>query len=199
MSTLGTASLLLVGFDVQWGKDRNHARVAPLQIVETPAAAIVAPPVEVFVAESDHDRIIDREPGCAESVEGCSVSEHLMIKNDRIVLDERVLFETGKSRVRWTGRAMIGEIADTWHRHPDWRRVTIEGHTDVRGSDALNQKLSERRAESARAELVRRGFAAAAIDVVGYGRSRPRDPGTDDAALQRNRRVEFVIDREVTQ
>ncbi|MEO7094051.1 MAG: OmpA family protein [Polyangiales bacterium] len=198
MLTLGSASLVLAGVDIQWGLDRPRVRgrATPVELAATPAAA---QPPPVFVAESDHDQIVDRDASCAEDVDGCAVSEHLTMKNDRIVLDERVLFDTGKARIRASGREMLAEIATAWRGHPDWLRMTIEGHTDVRGSDEYNQRLSEQRAERTREELVRQGFAADRIDVIGHGRSRPRDPGTDAASLQRNRRVEFVIDRGVTQ
>jgi hypothetical protein len=73
--------------------------------------------------------------------------------------------------------------------------VIIEGHADVRGPDDYNLALSQRRAELARAALVKQGFTVERIDAVGYGRSRPRDPGTSDEAHHRNRRVEFVIVR----
>jgi hypothetical protein len=82
-----------------------------------------------------------------------------------------------------------------WRSHPEWQRVIIEGHADVRGPDDYNLALSQRRAELARAALVKQGFDADRIDAVGYGRSRPRDPGTSDESLHRNRRVEFVIVR----
>ncbi len=199
MSTLGSASLVLLGVDMQWGKDRGRVRsfVPPIELtVHAPAAA--APP-EVVPVEDDHDRIVDREPTCSETEEGCAISEHLTIKNDRIVLDDRVLFDTGAARVRSTGRELIREIATAWRAHPEWLRLTIEGHADVRGSDAFNQGLSEHRAERVRDQLVLQGFGADRIDVVGYGRSRPRDSGTDAKSLHRNRRVEFVIDRGVTQ
>ncbi len=200
MSTLGTASLVLVGFDVQWGHDRQPARPRlPRTEIVAARPAVPGPAPEVWVAESDHDQIVDRDESCAESPEGCAISAHLKIKNDRIVLDERVLFDTGKSRVRSSGRELLAEIVVAWRAHPEWTRVTIEGHTDVRGSDAFNQLLSERRAQRTRDALIRQGISPDIIDVIGYGRSRPRDAGTSEAALHRNRRVEFVIDREGTQ
>jgi peptidoglycan-associated lipoprotein len=48
-----------------------------------------------------------------------------------------------------------------------------------------------------RDELVHQGADPARIGTVGYGRSRPVDPGTSEESHQHNRRVEFVIDREV--
>lgn len=197
MSTYGSASLVVVGLDVQWGVRRDPHR----HTLRPPApTARIAPLPEPTPAERDEDMVTDLDTSCAQAPDGCPsevISEHLVMRNDRIVLDERVLFDLGRSRVRSAGREMIAEIAKAWRAHPEWKRITIEGHTDVRGSDEFNQMLSEHRAQHSREVLLRHGFDPATVDAVGYGRSRPRDPGEDEPAHHRNRRVEFVIEREV--
>jgi len=81
-------------------------------------------------------------------------------------------------------------------RHP----VSIEGHTDGKGTDDYNKTLSEKRALTVKEWLVGHGAVAAQSPVVAYGESRPVVPnekpdGSDDpAGRQRNRRVEVVID-----
>jgi outer membrane protein OmpA-like peptidoglycan-associated protein len=106
-----------------------------------------------------------------------------------------VLFEFDSARVRSAGRDVIEAIAKMWKSHPEWARITIEGHADVRGPDDYNQDLSQRRAERARDVLLHDGFEAERIAAIGYGRTRPRDDGTTEQAHRRNRRVEFVIVR----
>jgi outer membrane protein OmpA-like peptidoglycan-associated protein len=77
--------------------------------------------------------------------------------------------------------------------------VRIEGHTDAKGDDAYNQKLSERRAESVRQWFLRRGPSGLRLVASGFGETRPvapnsRPDGTDDPeGRQKNRRVEIVI------
>lgn len=67
----------------------------------------------------------------------------------------------------------------------------IAGHTDARGPDALNQKLSERRADALKQFLVRTyGLPAANLITVGYGKSRLKNP--NDPEGQENRRVQAV-------
>jgi len=200
--TLGSADLLLVGFEVQVGK--KHVRqVDPMEVQPAEPVMTGARPVPV---ERDHDDIVESDDGCTVDGTGCVgdlgatlagalTDGTIEITDDRIVLDERVVFDTDRARVRSAGREMIAAIATMWRSHPEWQRVIIEGHADVRGPDDYNLALSQRRAELARATLVKQGFAADRIDAVGYGRSRPRDPGTSDNAHHRNRRVEFVIVR----
>ena len=190
MATLGSASVLLLGIDVRFGK--HPARAA--RIAAVPRAA---PPPEPLVLDRDPDRIVDHEASCEGDDNGCEIAQHIFLKNDRIVLEERVLFEVDRAGLKDEGHGMIGDIARVWRTHPEWQRLTIEGHADVRGSDAYNLALSRHRAESVRDVFVELGIEPARIEAVGYGRSRPRDPGRTEAAYQLNRRVEFAIEREL--
>jgi outer membrane protein OmpA-like peptidoglycan-associated protein len=76
----------------------------------------------------------------------------------------------------------------------------IEGHTDGKGSDAYNLKLSEARASTVREWLAGRGVVPAATPIKGYGKSKPVAPNTtadgkdDPQGRQKNRRVEVVFD-----
>jgi outer membrane protein OmpA-like peptidoglycan-associated protein len=78
--------------------------------------------------------------------------------------------------------------------------VTIEGHTDAKGTDSYNQTLSERRARSVENDLRHRVLGLPPMSVRGFGKSRPVAPnqqpdGSDDPdGRQKNRRVEVVID-----
>ncbi len=119
----------------------------------------------------------------------------LTVTHDRIILDEHVLFDFDRARVRRGGRVIIEALAALWTAHPEWKRLTIEGHADVRGSAAWNLELSQLRAERVRAVLLEHGFAPERLDAIGHGGTRPRDSGTSEEAHRRNRRVEFVIDR----
>ncbi|MGN6104032.1 MAG: OmpA family protein [Kofleriaceae bacterium] len=192
MDVFGTASLVLAGIDLRFGKRRV---VPPVRRSAPEIAPRVEAPARAAELDRDRDRVVEREQSCAERLDGCRISEEIAIENDRIILDERVLFDLDRARVRTRGRVVVAEIAKLWQQHPDWQRLTIEGHADVRGTDAYNEKLSLLRAERVRRVMVQLGLAESRIDTIGYGRSRPRDPGGTEHAHQRNRRVEFVIDR----
>jgi outer membrane protein OmpA-like peptidoglycan-associated protein len=60
--------------------------------------------------------------------------------------------------------------------------ISVGGHTDDVGTDAYNQKLSERRAAAVRDYLIKAGLPAAILSVTGHGKSVPLVPGTSDAA-----------------
>jgi outer membrane protein OmpA-like peptidoglycan-associated protein len=72
-------------------------------------------------------------------------------------------------------------------------RISIEGHTDQRGSDAYNQTLSELRAGAVQSWLVAHGIAAGRIAATGAGEAKPVRTGDTEADHQANRRVEIWI------
>jgi peptidoglycan-associated lipoprotein len=70
--------------------------------------------------------------------------------------------------------------------------VRLEGHADERGSREYNIGLGDRRAQSVRRVLLFQGAATGQIDTVSYGEEQPVDPGHNEAAWARNRRVELI-------
>lgn len=116
----------------------------------------------------------------------------------RIELAADVLFEFDQA-------ALLPKAEDTLKKAAEFigqrakGTVRIEGHTDARGDDTYNQKLSERRAESVRNWFARQGLAHVRFSSRGFGETRPVAPnakpdGQDDPeGRQKNRRVEIVI------
>ena len=113
-----------------------------------------------------------------------------------------VLFEFGKADLTGEARTKVRSIADVLNEQAKNRRVAVEGHTDSIGSDAFNQKLSERRAENVANALEGSGVNNQRVTVKGYGKRYPVAPntnpdGTDNpAGRAKNRRVEVVIENQ---
>jgi OmpA-OmpF porin, OOP family len=70
--------------------------------------------------------------------------------------------------------------------------MTVVGHTSSEGSDAYNQELSQRRAESVAAALAARGIDAVSLSAKGAGENQPIADNTTEAGRSLNRRVEIV-------
>ncbi len=103
-----------------------------------------------------------------------------------------VNFDYDKSILRPDAFPVLDEVAETLARYPEIR-VEIGGHTDWNNSDAYNQRLSERRAQSVMDYLVSKGIAANRMAVKGYGEAKPiADNNTENGRFQ-NRRVELRI------
>ncbi len=152
--------------------------------------------------DNDQDGIQDGEDQCPEDAEtingnrdydGCPDEGLIEMRDDRIVLEEKVLFDFERARVKSRARPILRAIVKLYEQHPEWTQIRIEGHADLRGVEEYNQGLSERRARNVRRELVRMGIPAGVIDAAGYGSNKPRDLREEEEAHSRNRRVEFVV------
>ena len=74
-------------------------------------------------------------------------------------------------------------------------KVKVEGHCDERGTVEYNLALGERRAQVTREYLVQLGVASGRLTIVTYGKERPLDPASNEAAWAKNRRAHFVVSR----
>lgn len=186
-----SAHLALIGIDIGLSA-RSEAR-RPL-VEPTPEPPPPPPPL-VFTA--DPERIFDSEAPCPlagpQEDEGCSLPEDVVVTGDRIILPDHVLFDTNRARVKHGGRKMLRSIVDAWRAHPEWLEMHVEGHADYRGPDKFNQWLSELRAERVRKVLIDLGIPEQRLTSAGFGSTKPLVQGHSEEALQKNRRVEFVI------
>jgi peptidoglycan-associated lipoprotein len=75
------------------------------------------------------------------------------------------------------------------------KNVILAGFTDERGTEEYNRALGERRAETVRNSLISLGVSPASLQTVSFGLEMPADPGHDEAAWAKNRRVETGVVR----
>ena len=101
-------------------------------------------------------------------------------------------FDFDKAELRPEDKELLSKVAGILMTSHDYT-VSVNGHTDDVGTDAYNQKLSERRAQAVRDYLVKAGLSADILSVEGHGKSRPLVAGSTDAARAKNRRVELGI------
>jgi outer membrane protein OmpA-like peptidoglycan-associated protein len=154
--------------------------------------------------DNDKDGIPDGADKCPNEAEvvngiddldGCPDQGIIQLVDDRVVLAERLLFPTDRARVSPEGRRALEAVVTLWKQHPEWERMEVEGHADVRGQAAYNMWLSEERAGRVRTVLISLGLPAEKVTAKGFGNTRPRAEGRSDEALQQNRRVELVVIR----
>lgn len=113
----------------------------------------------------------------------------------KVDLPADVLFDFDSADVRPDAAQALAHLATVIRAYPTGR-VQIEGHTDAKGNDTYNQRLSERRAASVKSWLTEReAIPADQLATRGAGESRPVAENTTDAGRQRNRRVEVVIQK----
>lgn len=115
----------------------------------------------------------------------------------RIALSADVLFDFDKADLKPEAKPSLDKVVAVLKSYPK-ATATVEGHTDSKGDDAYNQKLSERRADSVRKWLAANG-ASLRMSTRGWGEKKPVAPnakpdGKDNPeGRQKNRRVEITV------
>jgi outer membrane protein OmpA-like peptidoglycan-associated protein len=119
----------------------------------------------------------------------------------KINLQADVLFDFDKADIRQEAEPTLRKAVDVIKKYPR-SKVLIEGHTDGKGSDEYNQKLSERRANSVKDWFVKNGGVnSKRFETKGWGKTKPVAPNTkpdgsdDPEGRQKNRRVEMTVNK----
>jgi chemotaxis protein MotB len=117
-----------------------------------------------------------------------------------IGIENTVTFASGSTDLKSSANQILGRVADALKRDFASRRIFIEGHTDTdpinrtRDKYRDNRHLSVERADAVARYLIERcGIPERHVAVVGYGPWDPRQPGSNDQAKSKNRRVEIVV------
>ncbi len=103
-----------------------------------------------------------------------------------------VQFATGAATLNASAREALARFAGIVVTYPSLK-FTVEGHTDITGSDETNRKLSYARGITVRDYLIQQGVDAASISVEGLGPSRPVADNATAEGRARNRRVEIIL------
>jgi outer membrane protein OmpA-like peptidoglycan-associated protein len=152
--------------------------------------------------DNDKDGIPDVSDACPNEPEtvngfqdedGCPDSAEIVVKEDRILLTEHVLFDTNRARVNAEGRPALAAVFNLWKQHPEWDHLVVDGYADRRGPDEFNVWLSRQRAERVIKMLVEMGFPVEKLRVRAFGKQQLHVEGDSEEADRQNRRVEFVI------
>jgi OOP family OmpA-OmpF porin len=142
------------------------------------------PPPPPAPKDSDGDGVVDPSDQCPDTPKGdrvgpagcsCDVSRQLSFKTDSAELSD-------------ADKLVLDEMAENLTRLKFISGV-IEGHTDSTGSEAHNQRLSERRAQAAADYLVSRGISGDRLEIVGRGESEPVGDNATAEGRAQNRRV----------
>ena len=135
------------------------------------------------------DKCPDTPKGVKVDASGCPISEYIPEPEKPVVLTG-VHFEFNKSILTPDSKTILDKVAASLKERPDVK-VEIAGHTDSKGSDAYNLKLSDRRSAAVREYLISKGVMAENLTSKGYGESQPIADNKTDEGRAKNRRVEL--------
>lgn len=123
-------------------------------------------------------------------VEGASIQRNVDLLT--VTFKSDLLFDVNSASLKPGAFDEIQRVATVLNQYPQ-TNIVIAGHTDSTGSEAYNQKLSERRALSVKNALIGQGVNPARMSTVGYGEGQPVADNSSEAGRQLNRRVEVRI------
>jgi OOP family OmpA-OmpF porin len=154
--------------------------------------------------DPDNDRdgipdVVDKCPNDPETFngyqdeDGCPDKGRVIIDQNNIIILDKIKFKTDSSEILPESDKILDEVATTINHHPEFVLMEVAGHADERGDDYYNLNLTQARVNSVMAALIQRGTDKSRLRSKGYGEYCPEDPGHNDAAWEKNRRVEFKI------
>ena len=109
-----------------------------------------------------------------------------------VQMAEKILFDSGKADLKAEARETLVELTTILASIPE-RRYQIAGHTDSRGSDSLNWRLSGSRARAVLKFMIDNGMSAPRVSYAGYGPYQPTAPNDTPDNMALNRRIEIVL------
>ena len=144
--------------------------------------------------DSDGDGVLDKDDECPNVVgvaenNGCPIVSK---EDEKLIVDlaRAVYFVTGSSKFTDEAQIRMEQISDILNKYKDIK-FDVEGHTDNTGSDKINDKLSQARADAVRTYLIEHGFPADMITAKGYGSRNPIGDNKTRKGRQQNRRVDI--------
>ena len=134
----------------------------------------------------------EAQPVPAEPISSDSLSSSDIDALNKNSPFQPVFFALDQDTIDEAGQQSLNANAALMKKYPSWI-VTIEGHSDERGTAEYNLALGERRALAARNYLVSLGIQADRLRTVSYGKEFPFEPGHDEGSWSKNRRAHFVV------
>ncbi|HEX4870970.1 MAG TPA: OmpA family protein [Nevskiaceae bacterium] len=155
------------------------------QCPDTPAGtAVDATGCPLPVAEPEAPPCKTPGPGEKVDLRGCGTGDVIVLRG--------VTFDFDKATLTANARTLLDDVVAALQAAAEIK-VEVGGHTDARGSEAYNQRLSEQRAQAVLDYLVAAGIDAGRLSAAGYGEGSPVADNETDEGRELNRRVELKV------
>jgi outer membrane protein OmpA-like peptidoglycan-associated protein len=167
--------------------------------VEIPGIRTPSPATNGCPGDTDGDGFRDDKDACPTekgvanddpAKNGCPA---VQLTQAEIVINQQVQFDTDLATIKEVSFPLLDEVAKIIKEHPEITKLEVQGHTDTEGPRPHNLLLSQRRADSVRKALIRRGVDFQRLDSKGYGPDQPIADNATPEGRAKNRRVQFKI------
>ncbi|WP_075185911.1 OmpA family protein [Teredinibacter haidensis] len=134
-----------------------------------------------------------QETKLREELQGSGVQVRREGNTIHLVMPGNITFETSRYEIKSEFYSVLNSVAKVLAEFKE-TSIKVSGHTDSTGSMALNQTLSEQRADSVRQYLIQRDVAGGRVHAYGYGPRYPVESNSSASGRQQNRRVELKLE-----
>lgn len=135
---------------------------------------------------------MDKQKKELEAINGAQVESINDGQAIKVTFESGILFATNQSTLNSASQSSLTSFANSLKTHPD-TDIQIQGHTDSTGSDAINNPLSEKRAQAVYNFLQSKGISGNRMTSQGFGSTQPVADNSTTAGKAQNRRVEIYI------
>lgn len=177
-ATIGTGAGAAVGAVI--GKTLGNTAAGAI------GGAVVGGTVGAIIGQNMDNKARELE----QEMEGVTIQR--VEEGIAVSFDSGILFDFDSATLRADGYDNLRKLTKIINRDKD-TILMIVGHTDSRGDENYNLRLSERRAQSASTFMVTQGLTSSRINTVGKGEYEPLSENDTDAGRQKNRRIEVAI------
>jgi outer membrane protein OmpA-like peptidoglycan-associated protein len=177
--------------------DQSRQAVAEMQAVRDTQAQMTAAQLNQArqQLQTQSQQLQEAEQRAAQA--SAELARVASVKNEArgmvITLPGAVLFATGQSTLLPPARAKLAEVATVLAQQDKTAKIRIEGYTDSTGTQAVNEKLSQERAESVKSFLASHEISTDRIEAVGMGPANPVADNSSPEGRADNRRVEIIV------
>jgi outer membrane protein OmpA-like peptidoglycan-associated protein len=181
--------------EAQHQAELSAAKQAQMEAEAKAAADVLKAKEEAAKAEAERARKAAEDLRAQLLTQLNSVLKTIDTSRGLVVTMADILFATGKYDLGQSARLDLARLSGIIMSHHGLT-LSIEGYTDSTGSELINQKLSEQRADAVRTYLISQGLSAAAVTSKGLGPANPVADNGTAAGRSQNRRVEIIVSGE---
>ncbi|HWO26913.1 MAG TPA: OmpA family protein [Kofleriaceae bacterium] len=117
----------------------------------------------------------------------------VVVSDSETEILDLVSFKPGTAELEPSSAPILDSVVSTLQGNPNILEVEVQSHTDERGDDDANLKLSEQRAQAVMKYLVDKGVEQSRLTAHGYGETQPIDRAQTPEAWAKNARIAFLI------
>jgi len=183
---------LLLGLTLEIPAEREKIVVQEKLVEVQKIVEVVKEVPAVPPADRDGDGVPDAMDRCPDTVGGASVEADGCVRKAQVVVLPNIEFAYDRAELTADGKQTVEAVVRFMNDQPEIE-LEVWGHTDAKGTEIYNLRLSQKRAAAVVEYLTAKGIAAARLKSAGFGETRPLADNETEEGRERNRRVELNI------